>query len=130
MFDTFTLVGAVLKRDSIPEQALLKARAIGQLPISDAVEAELRVVLRRRKFDRCVTREEREEFIGFIAAVAAPFDPTGTVVDCRDPDGNMYQELTHAASVSSIVSRDIHLLKMDPRRGIRVSRPARYLELP
>jgi predicted nucleic acid-binding protein len=67
----------------------VKARATDQLAISDAVEAELRRVLRRRKFDRYVSREERDEFIGFVLAAAARFAPAVTVVDCRDPDDNM-----------------------------------------
>jgi uncharacterized protein len=130
VFDTSTLVGAVLKRDSVPERALLKARAADQLAISDAVEAELRRVLLRRKFDRYISREERDEFIGFVLAAAARFAPTVTVVDCRDPDDNMYLELADAARAGVIVSSDVHLLEMDRWRGIRILRPAHYLELP
>ena len=97
VFDASTLVGAVLKRDSVPERAVLKARTTDQIAISDAVEAELRRAFRRRKFDRYVSREDRDEFIGFVLAAAARFTPTVAVTDCRDPDDNMYLELADAA---------------------------------
>jgi hypothetical protein len=50
VFDASSIVGAALKEASIPEQALLLARAYDTICLSEVVEAEIRGVLRRPKF--------------------------------------------------------------------------------
>jgi uncharacterized protein len=129
VFDVSTLVGAVLKRDSVPERALLKARAIDRLAMSDAVEEEFRRVLRRRKFDRYVSQEERDEFISYVLAATTRFAPVDRIDDCRDPTDNMYLELAITSQAGIIVSSDQHLTEMDPWRDVRIVQPSRYLEL-
>jgi hypothetical protein len=50
VFDASSLVGAVLKADSVPERALLLARTNETICLSPAIEAEIREVFSRPKF--------------------------------------------------------------------------------
>ena len=65
--DASTIVGAALKQDSIPRQALLLARP---------------------KFEQAITAEVRAEIVGLLTAAAAWIPTTMTVTDCRDPKDN------------------------------------------
>ena len=49
--------------------------------------------------------------------------------DCRDAKDNRYLELALAARAAAIVSGDEDLLVLDPWRGVRVLRPAQFLEM-
>jgi uncharacterized protein len=50
VFDASSLVGALLKEGSIPERALLIARARTTLCLSPAIDAEVREVFARPRF--------------------------------------------------------------------------------
>ena len=51
------------------------------------------------------------------------------MTDCRDATDNKYLELGLASSAVAIISGDQDLLVLDPWRGIRILRPAAYLDL-
>lgn len=127
VFDVSALVSAVLKAGSVPAQALIEARAVDQLAISAEIEAELRRVLMRHKFDRYVSRADREDFIGFVLAAAHRVQPTERVAACRDPNDDMYLEAAIAADAHTIVSSDADLLVLNPWRDIRIVGPGDYL---
>src|SRR2546428_6964877 len=70
VFDTNVLVSAALIEDSFPAQAFRKARQIGEILSSVAAAEELNDVLGRDKFNRYITREDRERFlVAFIQAL-------------------------------------------------------------
>jgi predicted nucleic acid-binding protein len=50
--DASTLIGAALKPDSMPEQAVLRAEDVDVFVLSAAVDAEISEVLNRPKFAR------------------------------------------------------------------------------
>jgi len=70
VFDASSIVGAALKEASIPEQALLLARAYDTICLSDAVEAEIREVLLRPKFRKYISDLTRERILDILAAAA------------------------------------------------------------
>jgi putative PIN family toxin of toxin-antitoxin system len=125
--DASTVVSAALKIDSIPERALLKAERDDVLALSSAVEAEIVAVLNRPKFDRVLSSGRRDQMIGALRQAAVRFEPSVSVVDCRDPKDNKYLELALAAGANFIISGDDDLLVLDPWRGVRIVRPAAYL---
>ncbi len=127
VFDASTLVGAALKADSVPEQALLRAEEIDVFALSNAIEAEIVEVLNRAKFARAIPFERRERVISLIRNLAVWFEPVVRVMDCRDPDDNKYLELAQAAGADIIVSSDNDLLVLNPWRGVKILRPAEYL---
>ena len=61
--DASTLVGAALKPDSVPEQAVLRAEDVDVFALSTAVDAEIAEVLSRPKFARSVRAARRQHFL-------------------------------------------------------------------
>jgi putative PIN family toxin of toxin-antitoxin system len=129
VFDASSIVGALLKPDSVPERALLLARARDVVCLSDAVEAEIREVLGRPRFTRYLDDGRGERVMDLLASAAERFSPSVAVQDCRDAKDNKYLELALAAGAAAVVSSDSDLLVLDPWRGIRIVTPAQFLEL-
>ena len=129
VFDASSIVGAALKEDSIPEQALLLARSLETICLSPAIETEIREVLQRPKFHKYISDTTRGRILDILGAAAVMFEPMEPVTDCRDPKDNKYLELALAAGASVIVSSDVDLLVLNPWRGIRILRPADYVRL-
>src|SRR5690606_12661092 len=73
VFDTSTLVSAVLRPGSVPRQAFLKAVAEAELCASASTLAELESVLGRDKFDRYLERETRLQFVALYRRHARLF---------------------------------------------------------
>ncbi len=63
VIDTSTLIGALLKPQSVPRQAFNRALATATVCVSPATLAELESVLLRDKFDRYLDRESRLIFL-------------------------------------------------------------------
>jgi hypothetical protein len=127
VFDASSLVGALLKVDSIPERALLLARANAILCLSPAVDAEIRAVFSRPRFRKLLAEGRGDRILDLLAAAAVWVTPTQTVEDCRDPKDNKYLELALAAGADVIVSSDDDLLALNPWRGVRIVTPADYV---
>jgi uncharacterized protein len=127
VFDASSIVGALLKHNSVPERAFLLACTHDALCLSPDVEGEIREVLGRRKFQRYVTVDRRTQFLGLLSASATLVEPKQRISDCRDAKDNKYLELALAAGVDVIVASDEDLLVLDPWRGIRIMRPADYV---
>ena len=102
VFDASSIVGAALKRDSIPEQALLLARSHDTLCLSAEVEGEIREVLQRPKFRNYISDITRERIFDILEAAALVFEPRERVSDCRDIKDNKYLELGLAAGALSL----------------------------
>ena len=128
MIDANTVVSAALSPGGVPRQALAAARARGIIALSEAVYQEIAEVLSRPKFARILTEDRRRETLELLAAAALWIEPTEPVNDCRDAKDNRTLELALAARATAIVSGDEDLLVLDPWRGVRVLRPARFLE--
>jgi uncharacterized protein len=127
VFDASTIVGAALKSDSVPEQALLRAEETDVFALSSAVDTEISDGLNRPKFARVLSRERRERVLRILRDEAIWFDPAVRVSDCRDWKDNKYLELALAAGAEIIVSSDDDLLVLHPWHGKRILRPADYL---
>lgn len=127
--DASTLVGAVIKRDGTPLEALRKALLTDTLALSRPVEDELLEVLSRPRLARFIDPQLREEVIGQLLRDAVRFVPTEPVTDCRDTKDDKYLELAAASGATLIVSSDNDLLVLGPWRGVRILRPAEYLAM-
>ena len=96
VFDTNTLVSAVMIRSSKPRQAFNKALDHGKILLSQAVLDELSDVFNREKLKPYLLPKERtwlwRQLLGnslFVRKI------TETVTDCRDPKDNKFLELVH-----------------------------------
>lgn len=127
VFDASALVGALLKPDSVPERALLLARANEVLCLSAAVEAEIRDVFARPKFRKYLVSKRAGRILDLLTASALAVTPAEAVTDCRDAKDNKYLELALAAGAGTVVASDDDLLALDPWRGVRIVSPADYM---
>ena len=131
VFDASTFVSAVLKADSLPERALLRAiDEANRLILSQEVEDEYREVIFRPKFDRFVSVERRQRILDIAVVAAERVEVTEAVQECRDPKDDKYLALAAAGRADVIVSSDARdLLSMHPWRGIFILSPAGFLAL-
>jgi PIN domain len=81
VFDTSVVVSALLFEQSVPGQAFYAALDRGEILLAQATATELAEVLSRKKFDRYLTREEREQFLVVLLREA-------TVVEGRGERGH------------------------------------------
>lgn len=129
VLDASTLIGALLKERSVPEQALLLSRSHATICLSRPVEDEIRQVFARPKFRKYLAGERAARILDLLTSAAMFLSPVAAVEDCRDPNDNKYLELALAADADLIISSDADLLALDPWRGVRILRPAEYVAL-
>jgi putative PIN family toxin of toxin-antitoxin system len=127
VFDTNTLISAVLFENSPPGQALRRALKQGEVLLSPATLEELAEVLQREKFDRYVTAAEREEFLEAFVERAILIEPTEEIRMCRDPKDDKFLELAVSGGATYLISRDKDLRSLPPFRGIAIVTAAEFL---
>src|SRR5687768_2463956 len=120
VFDTNVLVSATLLSDSKSAIAFQRAREIGEILSSVAVAEELNEVLGRQKFDRYISREDRERFLVAFLRGAVVIEVTESVLACRDPKDDKFLELAVSGGAACIVTADDDLLVLHPFRGIPI----------
>jgi putative PIN family toxin of toxin-antitoxin system len=128
VFDINVIVSALLFNDSIPGQAFFRAVDGGTLLLCAAFVEQLSEVLSRSKFDRYVTRQDRERLLARLIHDAELVTPTTQIQACRDPDDDLILELAVSGDAASIVTGDNDLLVLHPFRGIAILSPAGFLE--
>lgn len=133
VFDTSTLVSAVLRPSSIPRQAFLMAIAQAELCASASTLAELSSVLSRDKFDRYLDHATRQAFFELYRRHSHLFPVSAAEENalqetCRDPRDHKFLALALACSADLVISSDEDLLVLSPYRQIPVLRPRDYLE--
>ena len=132
VFDSSTLVSAVLRRRSLPRNALLEALHRCEVCASAETLAELDEVLERSKFDRYLDRKKRRAFASKLRrdmqmVVVEESDMVEVEPPCRDPNDNKYLALAMVCGADAIVCSDRDLLVLHPWRGIPIMTPAEFL---
>ena len=132
VIDTSTLIGAVLRPNSVPRQAFLAAVRLYELCVSQATLAELREVMQRPKFDRYAPLHERLDFCVLVSERARQWDVDTTseqVADgaCRDVKDTKFLALSLACQAVALVSSDADLLVLHPWNGVSILTPAAFL---
>ncbi len=127
VFDTNVLVRAVLLSDSKPAEAFRRARQAGGILSSVPVAEELNEVLGRPKFDRYVTREDRERFLVAFLRAAIIIEIGEDLEACRDPKDDKFLELAVSGGAACIVTADDDLLALHPFRGIPILTVEQFL---
>lgn len=80
VFDTNTLVSALLFTQSTPGRAFARAPQHGNVLLSSQTLAELTEVLGQKKFRRYVTADEVETFLTVFVKRAVMLEPDATIV--------------------------------------------------
>ncbi|HEX7157646.1 MAG TPA: putative toxin-antitoxin system toxin component, PIN family [Edaphobacter sp.] len=127
--DTNVLVSRLLRRRSLPAQAVDRIIQNAQLLVSEETMKELARVLSRRKFDRYIVSEERVEFIRELSTVVEMVPIVHRIHVCRDARDDKFLEVAVNGSAQLIVTGDIDLLALHPFREIAILSPADYLRL-
>ena len=128
VLDTNTLVSGVLLADSVPGKAVRKAIADDQVLMSEDSLYELADVLSRKKFDRYISVEDREEFVRLVLRVVEMVPCVRAVHACRDEADNRILEVAVNGDAELIVSGDSDLLMLNPFRGIAIIKPGDYVQ--
>lgn len=93
VFDTNSLISALLIKTSISRQAFDKALDHYRVLISDETVAEFDDVASREKFETYLEAGEREAFEELLHREAQFVEVTETVEASRDPDDDKFLEL-------------------------------------
>lgn len=123
VLDTNVIVSAVLLPRSVPRQAFDLAFIRGTVLVSESILDELDNVLRRPRFERYVSEDERLQFLTNFIRDATVAEVIEVITDCRDPKDNKFLELAVSGNATSIISGDVDLLALHPFRGISVVTP-------
>jgi putative PIN family toxin of toxin-antitoxin system len=126
VFDTSVIVSALLFEHSVPGRAFYAALDQTDLLLSAAVFTELAEVLARKKFDRYVTKEVREQFLVLLLQRAKLIEITDSIVACRDPNDDKLLELAVSGAATCIITGDQDLLVLNPFRNIAIMAPADF----
>ena len=89
---------------------------------------ELNDVLRREKFNKYVTKEERLQFLSAMVRDAVHINVTETIAECRDPKDDKFLELAINGKADYIVTGDKDLLVLNPFRNVEIVKPSELLE--
>jgi putative PIN family toxin of toxin-antitoxin system len=128
VFDTNTLISALLFENSNPGQAFRRALGNGIILLSISTLEELAEVLKREKFDRYLTDAEREAFVHALVDRAMLIEPDEEIWECRDPKDNKFLELAVSGHAAYIISGDRDLLILNPFRNIAIMTAREFLE--
>jgi len=120
------LISALLLENSKPAQAFRYALANGEVLLSLDLLEELDEVLGRKRLNRYLTTEEREEFLEASIERAVLVEITEKVQECRDPKDDL--ELGLNGQAQSIISGDQDLLVLHPFREVVVISPDEFLK--
>lgn len=132
VIDTSTLVGAVIRADSVPHRVWLRAQRSFELLACRETFAEIESVLSRDRLNRFINQATRQDFLRLYQASVewievlpthlAAIDPA-----CRDSKDNIFLALAQSGDADLIVSSDHDLLALHPWRGIPILTPAQFL---
>lgn len=127
--DTNLLISAILLSHSVPREVVDRALEESVLLFSEATMEELAEVLLRPKFDRFVSRDEREIFLGQLESAAELVPVIQVVRECRDPKDDKFLEVALNGRADVIVTGDADLVAMHGWRTIAILSPIDYLKV-
>lgn len=129
VFDTNVLISAALSPEGTSKQALVHAAHTGLLLSSAETTEEFVTRLYRPKFERYLTPEDRDAYALWVRVRTEAVEVTDRVAICRDPDDDKFLSLALSGKAEVIVSGDQDLLVLDPFRGVRIVKPAEFLQM-
>lgn len=128
IFDTSTLIGVILKPNSLPAEVYYHAVRNHRLIASSETLKEIIEVVQRDKFDRFRSPEERVKALSYYLGLVEIIVPTVFSTDCRDEKDNKFLSLAVSAQADIIVSSDDDLLVLHPYKNTRILTVRQYAE--
>jgi putative PIN family toxin of toxin-antitoxin system len=127
VFDTNSLISALIIPTSVSRKCLKKADENGSLIFSKQTLTELNEVIIRSKFDKYVTLNDRLEYIERLEARGEIIEVSSTFTDCRDAKDNKFLNLAFDSRASCIITGDQDLLILNPFYEIQIVSQADFL---
>ncbi|WP_232826329.1 putative toxin-antitoxin system toxin component, PIN family [Cyanothece sp. BG0011] len=127
--DTNVLISALLIKDSSAFKAIQTIEKIGFTLYSDQTLEEITQVLQRKKFDKYLTIEERQEFILKFVEKSESVIITESITVCRDSKDNKFLELAISGKADFIITGDEDLLILNPFQNISIMTISEFLKL-
>lgn len=124
VIDTNLWISRLLLPRSVSAQAVDRAIQWGRPLMSDETLAELADVLARPKFDRYVSREDRQQFLLKLGGIVKLVPVIQRVRVSRDPEDDKFLDLALAGQARYLLTGDQDLLVLNPFHGIRIMTPA------
>ena len=128
VLDTNTLISRLLVPKGVAAQAVDRALESGVLLVSEATLGELVEVLNRPKFDPYVSHEDRRRFVALLGGVSRMIPVSHHIQSCRDPQDDKFLDVALSGGADAILTGDKDLLELNPFHGIRILRPAEFLD--
>lgn len=98
--------------------------------MSEETLTELSDVLSWAKFDRYVSREDRQHFLRLLGGITRVISITRRVAACRDPKDDKFLDVALNGEAHMILTGDLDLLELHPFHGIKILNPADFLSRP
>ena len=128
VLDTNLVISAALFNASPARQGFETALLLGEILLSDVVQAEVSEVLMRSKFDLYVPPVRRVQFLANLIAVATLVPITQTIKVCRDPKDDKFLDLAISGEAACIISGDKDLLALHPFQSVAILSPNNFLK--
>lgn len=127
VIDTNLWISRLLMLGGTAARAVDHALSWGIPLMSEETLVELSEVLARSKFDRYVSREDRQNFLRLLGGIVRVIPITQRIAACRDPKDDKFLDVALNGEVALILSEDDDLLVLHPFHGIKIMNPADFL---
>ena len=128
VIDTNLWISRLLAPGGVAARAVDHGLAWGVPLVSQATLAELTDVLSRPRFDRWVTRAERQQFLRRLGGVVRMVAITQRIHACRDPKDDKFLDVALTGEAQLIVTGDQDLLALHPFHGIEILTLTAFLQ--
>ncbi|GAB4479159.1 MAG: hypothetical protein OHK0037_41130 [Elainellaceae cyanobacterium] len=88
----------------------------------------MRNVLNRKKFDRYITLENKQDFLTVLVGRSLLIEPTLKITACRDLKDNQILEVAVSGQADFIITGDDDLLVLNPFQNIQILTPDTWLQ--
>lgn len=130
VIDTNLWVSRLLMPGGTAAAAVDQALVWGIPLLSEETLTELSNVLTRAKFDRYVSRADRQQFLRLLGGIVRVVPITQRIAACRDPTDDKFLDVALNGEAQLILTGDEDLLELHPFHGIAIVRPADFLGRP
>lgn len=128
VIDTNLWISRLLMPGGTAARAVNHGLSWGIPLMSSETLGQLADVLSREKFDRYVSREDRQGFLRLLGGVSRVIPITQRIAACRDPKDDKFLDVALNGNARVILTGDQDLLELDPFHGISIVAPTAFLE--
>ena len=129
VLDTNVVVSGLFFKLSKEAQILIRAMEHEIILATPAVLEEWHCVLRRPKFNKYISIENRERFLSRLVSNVEIVGIEVNIKECRDAKDDKFLELAVSGNADYIITGDADLLILNPFRNIPILTPNQFLNL-